>query len=444
MITMLLQGMHSFLLAAAYRKTAGLAERLGHDPRTGPSFGPHGRTRGSILDWLSAPPSPIFFHPNPPLCPRGSTVNPLAAEPISDSLFGLFLPCLSASEKTSHLIVTLPIYCLVVRQSSATATGLRSGPIHMVVHTRYTSFVDNGSHSSTGMPARQLSFEQIISSPKRWTVTDAAETRCRVAALRCYDADPNRVRRIVKYGWSAYVPKLVTVWRKEDIHAQAKHYVKSYILVPSGMLGLVCMLGGVGGLAISFWPQVRILDDVPGWLGSVARRRTLRRCADDVPSISSRTAAGSLCCSLRKQPAREAEGSGTTVHSLRLPIVDGDSYRWPMSRACCCCSPDRHGRSLEGRWTLCRRSSCLGRGSIGASFSYGVEWCSRRTVASSRTSSTSCLAFFREVRPFSCPSNIATRCSRFRIDCRSSGRRGMTACALTQASCGMTGAPDTI
>lgn len=48
------------------------------------------------------------------------------------------------------------------------------------------------------------------------------------------------------------MPKLVTVRRKEDVHAQAKQYVKSYILVPSGMLGLVCMLGGVGGLAYQF------------------------------------------------------------------------------------------------------------------------------------------------------------------------------------------------
>jgi hypothetical protein len=38
------------------------------------------------------------------------------------------------------------------------------------------------------------------------------------------------------------------VWRKDEIEKQAKHYVKSYILLPSGMLGLVCMLGGLGGL----------------------------------------------------------------------------------------------------------------------------------------------------------------------------------------------------
>lgn len=45
------------------------------------------------------------------------------------------------------------------------------------------------------------------------------------------------------------MPKLVTVWRDDEILAQAKQYVRSYILFPSGVLGLVSMLGGVGGLA---------------------------------------------------------------------------------------------------------------------------------------------------------------------------------------------------
>jgi len=48
------------------------------------------------------------------------------------------------------------------------------------------------------------------------------------------------------------VPKLVSRWRKEEIEVQAKHYVRSYILFPSGLLGLVCMLGGLGGLAYQF------------------------------------------------------------------------------------------------------------------------------------------------------------------------------------------------
>lgn len=44
------------------------------------------------------------------------------------------------------------------------------------------------------------------------------------------------------------MPKLVTVWRDEDIQTQARLYVRSYILFPSGLLGLVCMVGGIGSL----------------------------------------------------------------------------------------------------------------------------------------------------------------------------------------------------
>lgn len=44
------------------------------------------------------------------------------------------------------------------------------------------------------------------------------------------------------------MPKLVTVWREQDVQTQARHYVRAYILFPSGILGLVCMLGGIGSL----------------------------------------------------------------------------------------------------------------------------------------------------------------------------------------------------
>jgi hypothetical protein len=44
------------------------------------------------------------------------------------------------------------------------------------------------------------------------------------------------------------MPKLVKGWRNEDIHAQARHYVRTYILLPSGFLGLMCVLGGIGTL----------------------------------------------------------------------------------------------------------------------------------------------------------------------------------------------------
>lgn len=42
--------------------------------------------------------------------------------------------------------------------------------------------------------------------------------------------------------------KLVKEWRSEDIQTQARHYIRTYILLPSGFLGLMCMLGGIGSL----------------------------------------------------------------------------------------------------------------------------------------------------------------------------------------------------
>lgn len=48
------------------------------------------------------------------------------------------------------------------------------------------------------------------------------------------------------------MPKLVKGWRDEDIQTQARHYVRTYILLPSGLLGLVCMVGGIGTLAYQF------------------------------------------------------------------------------------------------------------------------------------------------------------------------------------------------
>ncbi len=44
------------------------------------------------------------------------------------------------------------------------------------------------------------------------------------------------------------MPRLITVRRPEEISQQAQEYVKSYILFPSGLVGLICLIGGVGGL----------------------------------------------------------------------------------------------------------------------------------------------------------------------------------------------------
>lgn len=42
--------------------------------------------------------------------------------------------------------------------------------------------------------------------------------------------------------------KLIARQKPEQIVQQAQYYVKSYILLPSGVVGLICMVGGVGGL----------------------------------------------------------------------------------------------------------------------------------------------------------------------------------------------------
>ena len=42
--------------------------------------------------------------------------------------------------------------------------------------------------------------------------------------------------------------RLISVHRPEQIMQQAHEYVKAYILLPSGLVGLICLIGGVGGL----------------------------------------------------------------------------------------------------------------------------------------------------------------------------------------------------
>jgi hypothetical protein len=44
------------------------------------------------------------------------------------------------------------------------------------------------------------------------------------------------------------VPKLITVHHPEQISQQAREYVRTRILFPSGIVGLFCLVGAVGGL----------------------------------------------------------------------------------------------------------------------------------------------------------------------------------------------------
>lgn len=49
------------------------------------------------------------------------------------------------------------------------------------------------------------------------------------------------------------VPKLITVHQPQQTMEHAQEYVKTYILLPSGFLGLVCVVGAVGGLAYQWF-----------------------------------------------------------------------------------------------------------------------------------------------------------------------------------------------
>lgn len=44
------------------------------------------------------------------------------------------------------------------------------------------------------------------------------------------------------------MPKLVTLNHPDQVSLQAREYVRTYILFPSGIIGLLCLVGVVGGL----------------------------------------------------------------------------------------------------------------------------------------------------------------------------------------------------
>jgi hypothetical protein len=44
------------------------------------------------------------------------------------------------------------------------------------------------------------------------------------------------------------VPKLITIHHPEQVAQQAREYVRTYILFPSGIVGLLCLVGTIGGL----------------------------------------------------------------------------------------------------------------------------------------------------------------------------------------------------
>jgi hypothetical protein len=83
--------------------------------------------------------------------------------------------------------------------------------------------------------------------------------------------------------------KLVTLKQAEEQTARATAYVKTYILFPSGMLGLICMLVGIGMLGYQLvatdsytWRTfaessgLLLLGGVVGWLQTLYQRWMLR------------------------------------------------------------------------------------------------------------------------------------------------------------------------
>ena len=88
--------------------------------------------------------------------------------------------------------------------------------------------------------------------------------------------------------------KLVTVLRPEKIQEQARFYVRSYIIFPAGVVGLACMIGGVGSLGyqlladhtytwLTFLSSSSLL--VTGVLGGWAQTRYHRYLYETFPDI---------------------------------------------------------------------------------------------------------------------------------------------------------------
>lgn len=85
------------------------------------------------------------------------------------------------------------------------------------------------------------------------------------------------------------MPKLVAVKPQEGYDAGATAYIKAYILFPSGILGLLSMLGGIGALGYQLiatdsytWETflqssgLLVLGGILGWLQTIYHRSILR------------------------------------------------------------------------------------------------------------------------------------------------------------------------
>lgn len=58
---------------------------------------------------------------------------------------------------------------------------------------------------------------------------------------------------VLRFEEGSIVPKLINVNQPQHTTQQALEYVKMHILMPSGFLGLICLIGGVGGLGYQWF-----------------------------------------------------------------------------------------------------------------------------------------------------------------------------------------------
>ena len=237
------------------------------------------------------------------------------------------------------------------------------------------------------------------------------------------------------------MPKLVTIKQQEGQDAKATAYVKAYMLFPAGILGLVSMVGGVGGLGYQLiatdtytWETfvqssgLLMLGGLLGWLQTTYHRWILRH----RPGVF---AARMRQPTLKKSGRPKRDGGSDQDSPAGRPGLL--SPIWPGWQ-CFCLDP----RSV---WSMAQsiRSppiSCPGPDFFGRSCSFGEQ--------SSRVEEQNQGGLFATGRAGlgGRPADLFKRAEPFsssRTRWRSSGSCGITACALRNVACGMTGAPDT-
>lgn len=120
------------------------------------------------------------------------------------------------------------------------------------------------------------------------------------------------------------MPKLVTVKRIEGNVERARAYVKTYILFPSGLLGLIFLISGTASLAYqmmatdtytadTFFESMAllVLGGIVGWLQTRYQRYLLQKYPDHFASRMKRSAQGS------RSRSKHAGPDTSTLHPGR-------------------------------------------------------------------------------------------------------------------------------